>query len=169
MKRYGRDRPTPTPETVTVGIADVAVTTDGATLSTSGLGSCVAVAVYDERGDVGGLVHAMLPRAADGADDNPAKYADEGVRALYDSLVAAGATQTALSAKVAGGSHMFDFSDADNRIGARNVDVARETLGDLDVRIAAEDVGGDRGRSVKFDPTTGELTVRSAGATVVTL
>jgi chemotaxis protein CheD len=168
MKRYGAERTPPDPEPVTVGIADVAVTTDGSTLSTSGLGSCVAVALHDGA-EIAGLVHAMLPRADDGTDENPAKYADEGVRVLYDSLVSAGARESHLVAKIAGGSHMFDFSDADNRIGARNVAAARETLADLGVRTAAEDVGGDRGRSVKFDPETGDLQVRSAGATVVTL
>lgn len=169
MKRYGTERSARETGPVAVGIADAAVTTEGQTLSTSGLGSCVAVAIHDGGGSVAGLVHAMLPRAEEGTDENPAKYADAGVRSLYDSLVAAGARESRLTAKLAGGSHMFDFADADNRIGARNADVAAETLADLGVRVAAEDVGGDRGRSVTFDPTTGELTVRSAGAPVVTL
>jgi chemotaxis protein CheD len=169
VTRFETERATPDRNRVTVGIADLAVTDAEQTLTTSGLGSCVAVTVHDDAAGVAGLVHAMLPRAADGTDANPVKYADTGVERLYDAAVTAGASSHRLEAKLVGGSHMFDFGDADERIGARNVSVARETLERLGVPVVAEDVGGESGRSVRFDPETGALTVRKAGAAVRTI
>jgi len=164
--RFEIERPTPDRSRLTVGIADLALTAEGQTLTTSGLGSCVAVTLHDDVASVAGLLHAMLPRASDGTDDNPVKYVDAGVERLYERAVAAGASGRRLEAKLAGGSHMFDFGDADERIGARNVAVARETLERLGVSLVGEDVGGDSGRSVRFDPGTGTLTVRKAGTAI---
>jgi len=163
--RFEVERATPDWDRLTVGIADLAVTAAEQTLTTSGLGSCVAVTVHDDVASVAGLVHAMLPRSRDGTGANPVKYVDTGVERLYEEAVTEGASSHRLEAKLVGGSHMFDFGDADERIGARNVDVARETLERLGVPVVGEDVGGDSGRSVRFDPESGTLTVRKAGAT----
>jgi chemotaxis protein CheD len=58
---------------------------------------------------------------------------------------------------------MFEFDSQDEPIGERNVAVARATLDRLGVPIDAEDVGGDSGRSVRFNGETGALLVKSAG------
>lgn len=166
LNRFETERATPDRDRLTVGIADLALTADEQTLTTSGLGSCVAVTLQDDVSSVAGLLHAMLPRASDGTDANPVKYVDSGVERLYEKAVTAGASSHRLEAKLVGGSHMFDFGEADERIGARNVAVARETLERLGVPVVGEDVGGDSGRSVRFDPETGTLTVRKAGSAV---
>jgi len=72
----------PSPERIKVGIAEYKVTTDTAVLTTSGLGSCIGIAIYDERSDAAGLVHIMLPTAEEMADGNRAKFADTGVETL---------------------------------------------------------------------------------------
>lgn len=131
-------------------------------ISTSGLGSCVAVAVYAPDGP-GGLVHAMLPRATDTPGSNPAKCVDSGIETLHAALMDAGARPAELVAKLAGGSAMLDLTGPS--IGERNVAVAVETLTDLGVAVLAEDVGGDRGRSVRFSVPDGTLRVRSADTT----
>ena len=147
---------------IKVGIADLAVATGESQLSTSGLGSCVGIALYDSRAGVSGLAHAMLPDG-DGKDD-AAKYVDTAIRTLVSEMEAEGAARRRLRAKVAGGSTMFEFNSTDESVGERNVTAVRETLSALDIPIDGMDVGGDHGRSLELDGGTGDLHVRSASA-----
>ncbi|MFB6162994.1 MAG: chemotaxis protein CheD [Halococcoides sp.] len=143
-----------------VGVAEYHVASDGSVLTTSGLGSCVGVAIYDEPDGVGGLLHAMLPSAEDRTNGTPAKFVDSGIETMLAELAAEGAAEDELGAKIAGGSDMLDFSG--DSIGSRNVEAARETLEGLDVPILAEDAGGDQGRSLRFSLEEGILEVKSA-------
>jgi chemotaxis protein CheD len=152
----------PQPERRKVGIAEYDVATDGAVLTTSGLGSCIGVALWDSFSGVAGLAHVMLPAADEVDGGTAAKFADTGTALLVDELVAAGADPDGLEAKIAGGSHMLDFSDDGPGIGERNAAAVRETLASHDVPIVAEDVGGDHGRSLRFESRTGTLEVKSA-------
>ena len=145
---------------IKVGVGELAVTSDEATLTTSGLGSCVAVALADEAAGVRGLLHAMLP-AGEGqtaAISRPAKYVDTGVDSLIGALDDAGADPRRLEARVAGGAEMLDLTDA---VGPRNVERVGDVLDAAGVPIVASDVGDTVGRTVRFGPDA-RLVVRAA-------
>ncbi|MFC7027043.1 chemotaxis protein CheD [Halomicroarcula sp. GCM10025324] len=163
------DEQTAEPERIKVGIAEYKTTTDDAVLTTSGLGSCIGVGIYDEVSGVAGLVHVMLPTADDIDDGNRAKFADSGVEALVEALEAAGGSRRSMRAKIAGGSDMLDFSESGSSIGARNAKQVRATLEEFGIPLEGEDVGGDHGRSLKLDAGTGDLVVKSANAESTTL
>jgi chemotaxis protein CheD len=150
------------PERVKVGIAEFEVTGDGAALTTSGLGSCVGVALYDSEARVAGLVHVMLPAAEEMDDGKRAKFADTGTQQLIDEMEAIGAEAGRMTAKIAGGSDMLDFSDGGSGIGDRNVQQVRETLAANDIPLVGEDVGGEHGRSLRLETNSGDLIVKSA-------
>jgi len=152
----------PEPERRKVGIAEYEVATEGAVLTTSGLGSCIGVALHDPHSGVAGLVHVMMPSADEVDGGDPAKFADTGTELLVEEVTAAGADSDQLVAKIAGGSDMLDFSENGAGIGERNAEVVRATLATLDVPITAEDVGGDHGRSLRLESRTGDLVVKSA-------
>ncbi|RLM40499.1 chemotaxis protein CheD, partial [Haloferax sp. Atlit-105R] len=80
MQVYTTDTPTPQSGRIKVGIADYAVSSDQSTLTTSGLGSCIGVALYDPATGVSGLAHAMLPEIEPGGE--PAKFADSSIELL---------------------------------------------------------------------------------------
>ncbi|WP_255170016.1 chemotaxis protein CheD [Natrononativus amylolyticus] len=162
MKTYGSEPGTPDP--VQVGISELVVSEGDDTLKSYGLGSCLAIALYDPDTDIGGLAHIMLPDgdAADNSDTKPGKYADTAIRALLRRMVERGASYTAVEAKIAGGSDMFQFESFGEGVGNRNIAAAREELEKLGVPLIAEDVGGSSGRTVEFTPGTGALTVRTA-------
>ncbi|WP_418280134.1 chemotaxis protein CheD [Halorubrum sp. DTA98] len=145
---------------VKVGVGDLAVVTDDSTLTTSGLGSCVAVAVGDPRAGVRGLLHAMLPTAGrvETPAPRPAKYVDIGIETLLEELQAAGASTRRLEARLVGGAEMLDLTEA---IGPRNVTRAEATLEAAGVPIVGSDVGDTVGRTVRFR-TDGSLAVRAA-------
>ena len=143
---------------VKVGIADYAVTATDEELVTSGLGSCIAVAVYDRSNRVAGLAHAMLPDA--GGNPDEAKFVDTATAALLRGVREAGGSLDSTKAKLVGGSEMFQFST--EAIGPRNIAAAERALADTGVTVMASDVGGDYGRSVRLRGSSGELVVRSA-------
>jgi len=148
-----------------VGIADLVVARAPEQLCCIGLGSCVAVFIYDPETRIGGVLHALLPRAPDGKRSD-AKYADSGIRMLHRTIISKGAKKRKLWAKLVGGARMFPNLDIQIRdIGKENVRQAKKTLRDLGVRIAAEEVEGNRGRSAYYSLEDGSVTLRTAFST----
>lgn len=150
------------PQRIKVGIAEYEVTDSDAELTTSGLGSCVGVALYDEDSGTAGLIHVMLPTAEEMQDGKPAKFADTGTELLIEEMNGLGASTEDIVAKIAGGSDMLDFSEGGSGIGDRNIEQVRETLDAAGIPIVGEDVGGDHGRSLRLESQTGDLLVKSA-------
>lgn len=144
-----------------VGVAEYAVVTDDTVITTSGLGSCLGIALYDPRAGVSGLVHAMLPSPKGRRGGDPAKFVDTGVRTMLAAMERSGARVGRTRAKLAGGSQMFDFSNT-KPVGTQNVEMAHTLLSHLGISIAGEDVGGSNGRSLKFYGVDGDLRVRTA-------
>ncbi|ELY90442.1 hypothetical protein C483_13058 [Natrialba hulunbeirensis JCM 10989] len=151
---------------IPVGIADYALTDDETTLKTSGLGSCIGVAIHDDRAGVSGLLHFMLPAAADANGTHPdAKFADTGFESMLESFRDLGGTPARSWAKVAGGAAMLD-THLTATIGERNIEAVTAELEAAHIQIRETDVGGYHGRSLAFDPSTGTLTVTSANGDV---
>ena len=50
------------------------------------------------------------------------------------------------------------------RIGPRNVEAVKEQLHKLNISIIAEDLGGNKGRTIEFFPETGMMHVRTVYA-----
>jgi chemotaxis protein CheD len=146
-----------------VGIAQVAVAKSPDELCCLGLGSCVAVFIYDPQLKIGGVLHALLPRAPPTGGDSQAKYADTGVRKLHSDLVARGAVRGRMRAKLVGGAQMFPNLDVRmNDIGTENCKEARRVLHELGVPVLAEDVHGKHGRSATFCMETGKILIKGA-------
>jgi chemotaxis protein CheD len=150
------------PDRVRVGVAELAVASGNTRLTTSGLGSCVGIALADPPANIAGLAHVMLPDPTSDDEAKPAKSMALGIERLVAAVEDAGGSLDDFEAKIAGGSQMFDFSGVSEGVGERNVERARETLAEQGVSIVAEDVGGDHGRSLKLIPKTWTLTVTSA-------
>jgi chemotaxis protein CheD len=147
---------------VIVDIADFAVAGGGAVLVTAGLGSCVALSLHDPSTGIAGLAHILLPSAGTGPPSiHPAKYADTGVALLLDEMRRHGA-RGRIVARMAGGARMFTaLLSSGTNMGQRNIIATRAALERLGIRVVAEDVGGEYGRSVRVDSTTGVMRVRS--------
>jgi chemotaxis protein CheD len=147
-----------------VRVADSAVGAAPDVIVTVGLGSCVAISIYDPVAVVGGLAHILLPSEAMSRERaNRAKFAGTAVPMLIEQLRARGARLARLEAKMAGGAAMFAslVSSAGLQMGERNVMACRAALQLAGVRLVGQDVGGDYGRSVYFTIADGVMRVRS--------
>jgi chemotaxis protein CheD len=124
------------------------------------LGSCVAVCLWDLEARVGGLNHFLLPH---GAPPSP-RFGEHAVPLLLQRVLALGASRERLRAKLFGGACVLEAFRAGSALGGRNVAVARELLAAERIPVAAEDVGGDRGRKVVFEVQTGSAWIRAIDA-----
>jgi len=148
-----------------VGIAELRIVRAPQVLKAYGLGSCLAVALYDPHTQLGGLAHSLLPQQCNGdPPERSAKFVDEAIRLMVEELSRAGADPARLLARSAGGANMFEsqYLTLMQSIGGRNARSARETLQELGIPLVGEEVGGNRGRTVTFDLATGRLLVYSA-------
>lgn len=148
-----------------VSIAQARIDQAPAILKAYGLGSCIAVGLYDPETGIGGMAHMLLPcRPGKNSLGSEGKYVDAGIFQMVDALVRAGAARERLVAKITGGANMFEstYQTLINSIGARNAKSARDTLAELDIPLLGEEVGGNRGRTVEFDLATGKMMVYCA-------
>lgn len=147
-----------------VDIAKMRVARSPDRLYSLGLGSCVGVAIYDPIARIGGLIHILLPSFAefDGNAHSRTKFADSGINELVSAMIGQGAARFRLKAKIAGGAAMFASQNIGpgGSIGDRNVESSRQTLRNLGIQLVAQDVGGNKGRTIYFDIETGRLTIK---------
>jgi chemotaxis protein CheD len=149
---------------VRVKVADYAVRQGPHVLTTIGLGSCVAIALYDRDTRIGALAHILLPTPTMSRErGNPAKFPETIVPLMLEEMHALGTRNARVSAKIVGGASMFGqlVSSTGINIGERNVLATREALSAAGVPILAEDTGLDYGRSVFFHLADGRVEVRS--------
>lgn len=156
-----------------VGVSEIKVSSNGDTLASFGLGSCVAVAMHDPIRKIGGLAHVMLPSSR-GRDVSltPGKFADTAVPALLAEMEKLGSRARSIQCKIVGGAHMFEspgyssessgqISVRSARIGQSNVEAVRNALKEAGVPLVGEEVGGNHGRTVRFSTETGLLDITS--------
>lgn len=147
-----------------VGISEYKIASVPAELVTYGLGSCLGITLYDPEKNIGGLAHTLLPKPKAGMDTSRmTKFVDSSIRLMAEELVANGAAQERLEAKIFGGANMFEALQewSGESIGQRNISCARETLNELNIPLTAEDVGGNFGRTLVFNLESGKVTVKS--------
>ena len=134
-----------------------------------GLGSCVALCLYDPLRSIGGMAHMVLPdSSARGAKSSGAKFVDVAVPLLLREMEAKGAGRARLRAHLIGGALMLQGAafKATVNIGQRNAQAARAAraaLRSAGVRVRGEELGGSNGRTVRLELATGRLTAATAG------
>ncbi|HET9465213.1 MAG TPA: chemotaxis protein CheD [Gemmatimonadales bacterium] len=147
---------------VLVRVADMRSGRADDTLVTVGLGSCIAIMLYDAEAKVGGMAHVLLPTPAlSRKDSNPAKFPQTAVPRLIELMVADGAKPQRITARLAGGASMFSALAPPGTIqmGERNLVAARQVLNSHGVPLIAEAVGGDFGRTVRLRVCDGRVEV----------
>lgn len=149
---------------IVVRVADLNVGGAEDVLVTVGLGSCVAIVLYDAAARVGGLAHILLPSPALSRDtDNVAKFPQLALPRLLELMAARGANSKRIAARIAGGASMFaSLAPAGTiQMGERNVVATRQALSAAGLPLVAEAVGGDFGRTVRLVVADGRVEVSS--------
>lgn len=150
---------------IKVGLAEIKTATNPHVLTTSPLGSCVAVMLYDKLTRIGSMAHIMLPDInLAKSKKNRAKFANAAVEIMLKEMMDLGVVRRRIKAKIAGGANMFPSVNRTGNlhIGLRNVVAVKKELKKRKIRLVAEDTGKNYGRSVKFFIETGIVRIKSA-------
>jgi chemotaxis protein CheD len=93
------------------------------------------------------------------------KYADTAIPMLAEEMKRAGADLRRVTAKIVGGSTMFNLSERSvmTEIGKNNIVKVKEVLKGMEIEIIAEDTGGDYGRTIDFYLENGSVKIKSLG------
>jgi chemotaxis protein CheD len=154
---------------IAVRMGELAVSSaPGEVLLSIGLGSCIGLALVDQRRGIAGLAHVMLPEATGGGP--AAKFADRAVPELVARTTALGTSRTALRAVLVGGAQMFTLGGGGAGsaldIGVRNESAVRAALAAARIPVLASATGGDRGRTIRVFPGGAVLSKEAGGAEI---
>ena len=136
------------------------------TLVAFSIGSGVGLAIHDPITGFGGLLNFILPDSTKANGTNSAKvpfmFADTGISAFLKALFEQGAKPENLKVVIAGGAHVMDQTGAFN-IGQQNIEALRSRLGDYDVEIQHEAIGGTKSRTISLEIGSGTSIIRTFG------
>ena len=125
------------------------------------LGSCVGVTFWSERLGAGALCHGILPRCPPGVFDSSGhRYVDFAIRYLVKQFDALGVPRRELQIKLFGGADVLPVvarAVYKPTIGALNCRSALEVVEAEGLSVQASDLGGTRGRTIRFHTGTGEV------------
>lgn len=127
------------------------------------VGSCVSVCLYNTRTGRAAMNHFLRDQPADAADPDVGQYGSSAtefiIRTLFQHDPAAGH----YTAQVFGGAAVVKTRNPGEAIGQKNIEMARAVLAAHRIRIIHEEVGGNRGRRIRFDTSNNTVFCRFAG------
>jgi chemotaxis protein CheD len=124
------------------------------------LGSCVAVCLWDRWKKAAGMNHFLLPTGPQ-SDTANTRYGNVAIDSLIQSIAQLGSKPQTLKAQIFGGGAVVEhLTSAGSNIGEKNIKLAQSQLAKHGIRIAHQDIGGEHGRKIYLDSTTGEVAVK---------
>ena len=150
---------------IMVGLGEVKTSEDQESeLTCLGLGSCIAVSMFDPVAKIGGMAHVVLPASRGKTGDKATRYADVAVPYLLETLRKSGAVHSRLVIYLVGGAQMSLAPGLGTafKIGDDNAVAVRAALAAERLKPQAEEIGGHKGRTVRLYIGSGKMTVASA-------
>jgi len=120
------------------------------------LGSCVSVCLHNQVLKCGAINHYILPQW-NGHDLVTMKYGNMAIIQILEELRKIGCKYEDLTAKVFGGAEVITGISSSFHIGKRNIEIAFDILNEFRIPVLDTDVGGNRGRKILFNTSTGEV------------
>ncbi len=133
---------------------------EGPTIISTVLGSSVAVSLWDQKKEYGGMANYLYPFAKV-REQATSQYGNVAIRHLVKMLREEGAKDKNIKAQIFGGAET-EYPECAN-VARENVNVARRTLNKLKIEIISEDVGGSLGRKIVFNTFKNEAIVYKVG------
>ena len=128
------------------------------------LGSCVCVCLYNIKNGCAAMNHFLLDQPS-GTEKNPdiGRFGLTSVKHIIDALFTVDANPLCYRAHVYGGAAIVQFAKAGIDVGTKNIKIAHHLLDTYRIRIVNEDIGGIRGRRIRFNTATNTVTFRYTG------
>ena len=142
--------------------ADIFVGNNPCTVTTV-LGSCISVCLYDPVLNQGAMNHYILPHW-NGHDLATMKYGNMSIIRILGELLMLESKYENVVAKVFGGAEVILKAPTNFHIGKRNAQIAFEILKEFKIPVLSSDVGGNKGRKISFNTSTGEVEFEYIGS-----
>jgi chemotaxis protein CheD len=151
---------TESPSLLVAGIGEMVLSSSAnSNLVAYGLGSCIALAIWDPRSKVGGLAHFMLP-SGPANEGSPVKFIDTGLDTFLRAMEAKGAMLSRSTFKAAGAAAMLTVGGG-LAIGKRNAESLQAALTARGLTLVASALGGTAGRTVQLTVADGRFLIKS--------
>jgi chemotaxis protein CheD len=85
------------------------------------------------------------------------KFGNIAIHRLLELMLSSGCSKRNIVAKVFGGGNLIESGSAQFMIGERNIMVARTLLKEMQIDVISSSVGGNLGRKIQFNTSTGEV------------
>jgi chemotaxis protein CheD len=139
---------------------EICISREPAVVSTI-LGSCIAITMFNERLKIGGICHALLPEKRSPGSDDESRYVDSSITYMLKQLEAMGIKRHEVEIKLLGGADVLDIMDETRpSVGRQNIEKALEMMSTERLTLAFSDVGGKRGRNIRFYTHTGAVLLK---------
>ncbi|RLD52280.1 MAG: hypothetical protein DRJ05_17560, partial [Bacteroidetes bacterium] len=123
-------------------------------LKSSPIGSCVVIAAYDTKEQVGAMAHFMLPgKAPDRKDYQKTRYVANALEELISGMIVLGVKEKNIEVCLVGGANVMNRKD--DIIASYSIASVNELLKKRNIRIKARSVGGTERRSVSLNVKSG--------------
>lgn len=119
------------------------------------LGSCISACMRDPELRLGGMNHFLLP-GDDPRNGNSVRYGGRSMEELTNALLRKGAARHRLEVWLFGGANVLGGKTG---VGEANCIFAYNFVRTEGFNLRGHDLGGTRGRRVRFSPYTGEAEV----------
>jgi len=127
------------------------------------LGSCVAVCLRNRVNGSAAMNH-FVRNTDDQSGQAIGKFGDSSIKHIVKNLMTIDGNMKNLEAKIFGGGQVVGHLNLGMGIGERNIQVAKEVLGEMSIPIIFENVGGKNGRKIYFNTSNFEVEVRQIGS-----
>jgi len=135
---------------INVQIGEIKAARGNAVLETSGIGSCIALAIYDPPHKAGALAHIMLPgRCPNKKTTQKNRYVEDAIDAILEIMSDFGTQPDSLVIALAGGANILKKTE--DTISVNNIDSTLNCLTELGLSVTAHSLGGNDRRSLSLD------------------
>ena len=126
------------------------------------VGSCVSVCLYNTKTGQAAMNHFLQDQPVGETDCDVGQYGSTATEHIIKALMKFDPVSDHYRAQIFGGAAVIKTSNNYN-VGQKNIDIVRKILTAHRIRIIREEIGGTRGRRVRFDTSTNEVFCRFAG------
>ena len=126
------------------------------------VGSCVAVCLYNIKNSDAAMNHFLQSYPPQVGDYDIGRYGLTSTEYIIDTLMKSDPVASHYRARIYGGAAVLRTGGR-AYIGEDNIEIARRILSANRIRIVEEQVGGERGRRIRFDTATNTVICRLAG------
>jgi chemotaxis protein CheD len=120
------------------------------------LGSCISVCFFDNKKNIGGMNHYMLPFWNGDGLESP-RYGNVAILQLLKKMLDLGAKKEDIVCKIFGGADVLGEKNSVYKVGQRNIDLAYKIITEMGIPIVSSSTGGKQGRKIYFNTGTGEV------------